>query len=226
MSALLQGEPTNWLWAIQSLAPVLLLAATALAVLVIDSIWPNKHDNSLLAGTSLAGTLAALGVTAWYLVAGTGQETHGGAIYLFSDTIVVDGMGLFFIAIVTSVTALVVVGSYDYLDGEYNPAAFYSLLLFAATAMTLMAVSNSLVTVFVSLEMASLPSYALVAYLKNNKGSVEAGLKYFLIGALSAPSSRSVSASSTGRPARSCYRRLPPRSAMSANSPAFSASAS
>jgi len=186
MSVLLQGEPTNWLWAIQSLAPVLLVAATALAVLAINSIRPHNHDNSLLAGTSLAGTLAALGVTVWYLVAGTGQETHGGAISLFSDAIVVDGMGLFFIAIITSVTALVIVGSYDYLGEEHNPAAFYSLLLFAATAMTLMAVSNSLVTVFISLEMASLPSYALVAYLKNDKGSVEAGLKYFLIGALSA----------------------------------------
>jgi len=104
MSVLLQGEPTNWLWAIQSLAPVLLVAATALAVLAINSIRPHNHDNSLLAGTSLAGTLAALGVTVWYLVAGTGQETHGGAISLFSDAIVVDGMGLFFIAIITSVT--------------------------------------------------------------------------------------------------------------------------
>jgi len=51
--------------------------------------------------------------------------------------------------------------------------------------MSLMATANSLATAFVALELASLPSYVLVAFLKDNRGSVEAGLKYFLIGALS-----------------------------------------
>jgi len=51
--------------------------------------------------------------------------------------------------------------------------------------MSLLAVANSLAVVFVALEMVSLPSYALVAFLKSNRGSVEAGLKYFLVGALS-----------------------------------------
>jgi proton-translocating NADH-quinone oxidoreductase chain N len=48
-----------------------------------------------------------------------------------------------------------------------------------------MAAANSLATIFVSLELLSLPSYALVAFLKNDRGSVEAGMKYFLVGALS-----------------------------------------
>jgi NADH-quinone oxidoreductase subunit N len=51
--------------------------------------------------------------------------------------------------------------------------------------MSLLAVANSLAVVFVALEMVSLPSYVLVAFLKQNRGSVEAGLKYFLVGALS-----------------------------------------
>ena len=186
MSTLLQTEPTNWLYAIWSLQPTVILAVTALLVLAIDSLWPDARSNTTLAITAAAGTLLSVGVTVWYLVAGTGQGATGGAISLFSDAIVVDGMGLFFTAIFTSVAALVVVASYDYLEDDENPAAFYSLLLFATTAMSIMAVSNSLSTVFISLEMASLPSYALVAYLKTNRGSVEAGLKYFLIGALSA----------------------------------------
>jgi NADH-quinone oxidoreductase subunit N len=94
-------------------------------------------------------------------------------------------MSLFFTLIFTSVTAMVVVASYDYIADEVYQAEFYALVLFAATGMTLMASANSLATAFVSLEFASLPSYALVAYLKHNEGSVEAGLKYFLIGALS-----------------------------------------
>jgi NADH-quinone oxidoreductase subunit N len=185
-SLLLQTEPTNWLFAISSLAPIVVLALTALTVLAIDSLSPDARSNSLLAITSTVGTVIALAITVWYLGFGTGQQDSGGAISLFSDAIIVDGMGLFFIAIFTSVAAMVVVSSYDYLEDDENPAAFYSMLLFATTAMSLMAVSNSLATVFISLEMASLPSYALVAYLKTNRGSVEAGLKYFLIGAVSA----------------------------------------
>ena len=186
MSALaLQVEQTDWLFTVWALAPIVLLAATALAVLAIDSISPDSRSNTILAGTSAVGTLAALGVTVWYLVAGTGQAETGGAISLFSSAIVVDGMALFFTAIFASVALLVIVASYDYLASDQNPAAFYSLLLFATTAMALMASSNSLATVFISLEMASLPSYALVAYLKDNRGSVEGGLKYFLIGAAS-----------------------------------------
>jgi NADH-quinone oxidoreductase subunit N len=186
MSTLLQTEPTNWLYAIWSLQPTVILAVTALLVLAIDSLWPDARSNTTLAATAAVGTLVSLGVTVWYLVAGTGQAGTGGQISLFSDAIVVDGMGLFFTAIFTSVAAMVIVASYDYLEDDENPAAFYSLLLFATTAMSIMAVSNSLATVFISLEMTSLPSYALVAYLKTNRGSVEAGLKYFLIGALSA----------------------------------------
>jgi len=94
-------------------------------------------------------------------------------------------MALFFTAIFASVTALVVVAAHDYFHDHTNPAAFYSLVVFAATGMALLAAANSLAVVFVALEMVSLPSYVLVAYLKRDRGSVEAGMKYFLIGALS-----------------------------------------
>jgi NADH-quinone oxidoreductase subunit N len=80
---------------------------------------------------------------------------------------------------------MVAVASYDYLRGHDHQAEYYSLLMFAATGMSLMAAANSLATAFVALELASLPSYVLVSFLKDNRGSVEAGMKYFLIGALS-----------------------------------------
>jgi proton-translocating NADH-quinone oxidoreductase chain N len=109
----------------------------------------------------------------------------GGAVLLFADAVKVDTLALFFTAIFASVTALVLVAAHDYFHDHANPAAFYSLVTFAATGMALLAVANSLAVVFVALEMVSLPSYVLVAYLKQNRGSVEAGLKYFLVGALS-----------------------------------------
>jgi NADH-quinone oxidoreductase subunit N len=108
-----------------------------------------------------------------------------GGIELFGGQLVVDGMSLLFTFIFGSVTALVSLASIDYISDLGHKAEYYLLMLLAATGMSLMASANSLAVVFVSLELASLPSYALVAYLKHDRGSVEAGLKYFLIGALS-----------------------------------------
>ncbi|WP_101296646.1 NADH-quinone oxidoreductase subunit N [Halegenticoccus soli] len=178
---LLQTQLPQW----TALGPALILAITALVLFVIDSVDPDSTDSALLAGVSVVGTLAALGVAAWFLAAGTGQVGTGGEITLFRDALVVDGMSLFFTAIFTSVAAMVFVASYDYLKDRPDQAEFYSLVLLATTGMALLASSNSLATAFISLELTSLPSYALVAYLKRNRGSVEAGLKYFLIGALS-----------------------------------------
>ena len=168
-----------------ALLPVLILGVTGLALLLVDTIRPNARSNTTLSIVSALGALGALAATVWFVAEGTGDVSTGGAIYLFADAIKVDTLALFFTAIFASVTALVVVAAHDYFDDHDSPAAFYSLTVFAATGMALLAVANSLAVVFVALEMVSLPSYALVAYLKKNRGSVEAGLKYFLIGALS-----------------------------------------
>ncbi|AUV81319.1 oxidoreductase [Salinigranum rubrum] len=166
-------------------APILALAVASLVLLLADTVDPDTSNSTLLASIAVVGSLVSFGIAAWYLVAGTGQPSTGGPIELYGSSLVIDGMALFFQLIFASVTALVVVASYDYLKGEDYQGEFYSLVLFAATGMALMAASNSLATVFVSLELASLPSYALVAFLKRNRGSVEASLKYFLIGAVS-----------------------------------------
>ena len=170
-------------WA--AMAPALALVTTALVLFLADMIRPDANDSEVLAGISALGALTALGFSVWYLVAGTGQAETGGAIRLFGDTVIVDGMSLFFAAIVTSVVVLVVIASYDYLADHAYQAEYYSLTMLAATGMVMMGMSNSFAVAFISIELASLPSYALVASLKDNRGSVEGGLKYFLVGALS-----------------------------------------
>lgn len=167
-----------------ALAPQLTLGITALVLLGIDTIVPTGRRDRVLAGIATLGSLIAGGFAAWFLVAGTGQGI-GGPVTRFREALLVDGTSLFFTIIFASVTALVVVASFDYVRGERYVAEYYALVMLAATGMSLMAAANSLATAFVALELSSLPSYALVAYLKTNRGSVEAGLKYFLIGALS-----------------------------------------
>jgi len=169
-----------------ALAPTLLLALTALVLLVFDSIDPDSTNNELLASVAGIGSLAAAVTSAWFITGGTGLPGESGAlITFFGDQLVADQMYLFFSFLIASVLALVVVASYDYMREHRYQAEYYSLVLLAATGMSLLAGANSLAVAFVSLELASLPSYALVAILKRNRGSVEAALKYFLVGALS-----------------------------------------
>lgn len=164
-----------------ALAPTVILGLTALVLFGIDSIAPQSRQSRLLAGITIVGSLLSLVVAGSFLFSGVGTDP----VTLFDDQLVIDGMSLFFTVIFTSVTALVSLASYEYIRDRDHQAEYYMLVLLAATGMTLMASSKSLATAFVSLELASLPSYALVAYLKDNRGSVEAGLKYFLIGAVS-----------------------------------------
>ncbi|WP_049981730.1 NADH-quinone oxidoreductase subunit N [Halolamina rubra] len=165
------------------LTPTFLLGLTALAVLTYDSVWPDSTDGSVLTGISVVGSLASLAAAGWFLTAGTGLATDG--VSLYADAVVVDGMSLFFTALFAAVTILVSLASFDYFAGKENQGELFGLMLLAATGMSLIASANSLATAFVALELVSLPSYALVAFLKNDRGSSEAGLKYFLIGALS-----------------------------------------
>jgi len=175
-------------WA--ALAPAVTFAVAAFTLLIADAISPEESNSLVLSGISVAGSLVSLAFSVWYLIEGTGQPNPGepstaGAIQLFSDNLVVDGMSLFFSAIIASIVLLVVLASYDYLWDHPYQAEYYSLILLGATGMTMVTVANSFVTAFIAIELVSLPSYALVASLKHNQGSVEAGLKYFLIGALS-----------------------------------------
>ncbi|MFB6113729.1 MAG: NADH-quinone oxidoreductase subunit N [Halodesulfurarchaeum sp.] len=169
--------------ALPHLTPQYLFGLTALAVLVVDTLRPHDRQHGLLSGIAAIGSFAVAGTSAWFLAAGVGNQAFTPGMY--AGMLVVDRMSLFFTFIFGSVAFLVVVASYDYLEDQEHLAEYYSLVALAATGMSLMAVANNLAAAFVSLELASLPSYALVAYLKQNRGSVEAGLKYFLIGALS-----------------------------------------
>jgi len=59
---------------------------------------------------------------------------------------------------------------------------FYALMLFAAAGMSLFALSNDLILLFINLEILSLAIYALASYLRRGPRPVEAGFKYFILG--------------------------------------------
>jgi proton-translocating NADH-quinone oxidoreductase chain N len=161
--------------------------AAIAALLVAVLAWlvdPERTNRRLITAIAVTGSLASFANAAYFLAFLSTSDTASPAL-LFGEQLVVDQMALLFMAITASVTALVALASHDYMAEHSYVTEYYGLVLLAATGMSMMAAANSLATVFVAMELASLPSFALVAVLKKNRGSVEAGLKYFLVGALS-----------------------------------------
>jgi NADH-quinone oxidoreductase subunit N len=131
-----------------------------------------------LGTVSLAITLAAL-VTAW----GQWSDNHPRSTDLFSGLLAFDNFTVFLRMFLLGSTGLIIwltllTGIPDYEDS----ADFYTLLLGATLGMSLMASANHLLMVFIAVEMASLPSYALAGFLKGKRPSSEAALKYVVYG--------------------------------------------
>ncbi|MDB4353723.1 NADH-quinone oxidoreductase subunit N [Akkermansiaceae bacterium] len=70
-------------------------------------------------------------------------------------------------------------------DSEDSTGEYYCLVLFACAGMMWMASAKDLVSLFVSLELTTITLYILVAYMRRNVGSLEAGVKFLILGALS-----------------------------------------
>ena len=67
-------------------------------------------------------------------------------------------------------------------EGDYWEGEYYLLLLSSILGMIVMASSRDLITIFVALELLSIPAYMLAAWRKRDPKSNEAGLKYYLMG--------------------------------------------
>jgi NADH-quinone oxidoreductase subunit N len=105
------------------------------------------------------------------------------------------GNSLFFKSFALVSTILVLLMSYDFRsilnkytsndNTDSNTGEFYTLPIFACAGLMWMASATDLVSIFVSLELVTITFYVMVAYMRRNVGSLEAGVKYLILGALS-----------------------------------------
>lgn len=147
-------------------APEFFLIGLAIALLMIDCFWKRFPKHSL----GLIGALGALG-TAFAL------QDHMFALLAAVAT----GLTLLLAHDYSRVT---VVSSGDGRTGE-GTGEFYVLPLLACAGISALAKAQDLVLLFVALEVLTLSSYVLAGYYRRNHGSVEAGVKYLVLGAVS-----------------------------------------
>lgn len=155
-------------------APLIVVAATACLVLLLDAL--SKNAESLTGWVSGAGFALALGLALARIHTG-GMETA------FAGMVTTGGGANYFTLIFCGVGVLSVLLSSSYIRVAGLPhGEYYALLLFSVAGMILMASAADLVIFFLGLEVMSVAFYVLAGFARNRLDSNEAALKYFLLG--------------------------------------------
>ncbi len=166
---------------LESLAPAypeIVLAIGAMALLMLGAFRDEDGRSSEAPGWLAILILAA----AAYLVAQQGPETER----LFAGAFIVDGFGRFMKLLILGGSAASILLSFEYLKQKrMQRFEFPVLVLLAAVGMMMMVSASDLIALYLGLELQSLSLYVLAAIRRDDTRSSEAGLKYFVLGALS-----------------------------------------
>ena len=173
----LQNFAANNLWG--AIMPEIMLGVLALVLLVIELLFP-KRQHQMVPVAALVGLLCVLGnVLATFHNPYVGTETFNGLLRHTRDGQI---MRIFFLLAAVMVCLLARVS----LVKQATPRVeFYHIVLVVTAGMMLLAQSNNLLLLFVTLETVTIGLYILVSYYRNNSLTLEAGLKYLVMGALS-----------------------------------------
>lgn len=158
------------------LVPHLELTVFACGILGMDFLLERRYKY-VNAATALLG-VALSGFQLW-------RMRHM-EVMAFNGLLVVDSFFIFFSFLFLLVTALVILMSVKYLDlEEEHEGEYYALILFAAVGMMFMAGGTDLITLFIGLELMALSFYLLAGFLRSDRRSNEAAIKYLLLGVFS-----------------------------------------
>jgi NADH-quinone oxidoreductase subunit N len=162
----------------RELSPLMATIGGSVVVLMVGLLRATFVRQVLIPALTAVSLLAAIGVTIWIWEPGDRAPIIEGAIAM--DTLTLGVSMLFFVAgLVAVVLSLRAEAAREAGHGEY-----YSLLLGSITGMIVLAGAENLVTLFVGLELLSIPLYVLCATELRRRSSLESGLKYLVIGSV------------------------------------------
>lgn len=161
-------DTISYSWA--SFIPAFSLVALACAILLADAFLPKLPKR-------LFGVIAAVGAA----VAGCFCYSNTQCFSYDSLACLATVLSILLAIDYTKVSCDSLSGS----DSEDGQGEFFALPLVACAGVLCLTQAHDLIMLFVSLEVITLTSYVLAGYFRRNQGSVEAGIKYLIIGAMS-----------------------------------------
>jgi NADH-quinone oxidoreductase subunit N len=160
-----------------SIGPLITLSVAGLLLLLVDALSSKGIKKGHFHQISLVAVIIAAIQT---ILLWNRQGTD------FSRMVYVDNYSCFFYMVFLIATGISIILSVKYLDNyKKNYGEYYALMLFAAVGMMLMAAGGNLVTIFLGVEILSIPIYILAGMFREELKSNEAALKYLLLGGFS-----------------------------------------
>ena len=164
-----------------AIAPELVLTVVIVLVLLLDLVVDEtqKHRVTQFAGVGLLLSFVPVLTLALKGISDSPRSMFGGAY-------VVDTFSLVFKGLFILTTYVVLLMSQNYIEeGDYYEGEYSFLVLSSVLGMIVMCSARDLITIFVALELLSIPAYMLAGWRKRDLKSNEASLKYYLLGVLS-----------------------------------------
>jgi len=159
---------------LQQVSPIAAVVVALLVAMVLDLVLPRRAQGPVSAAITVIGLLASL-VAALLLI----DRGHT-AYYQFA---VADNFAVFFDVLFAVLGILAVAVSHAYLARRnFLQAEFYVLLLAATAGQMVIAQANSLVSIFLGLELLSIALYVMSGFARQDFRSQEAAVKYLLMG--------------------------------------------
>src|SRR5947207_855419 len=164
--------------------PIILLTLFALGILLMDLIIPAewKWFNAVTAFIGVLFSAAAVYVRIQRPLYAAGLPAQTA----FMNAMLLDHFAVYFWYLFLGGAAIAILMSVRYLEIEHeHHGEFYALILFSVVGMMCMAAGIDIVLIFIGLELMAISTYVLVGFLRSDRRSNEAALKYLLLGAFS-----------------------------------------
>jgi len=159
-----------------ALAPEIIIAATAVVVLLADLWLVRKYWTAIIA---VIGTTAAAIPLIVMAVSPVGDRM------LFDGSYVVDPFALVMKGLFLMAGYVVLLMSFSYVESDrYYEGEYYFLLLLSILGSLVLASARDLIGLFIGIELVASPMYVLAGFRKGDLKSNEAALKYYLLGVL------------------------------------------
>ncbi|MGH3147969.1 MAG: NADH-quinone oxidoreductase subunit N, partial [Rubrobacter sp.] len=153
------------------------LVATGFLILVLMVGVFSKRNVGLVVGLASLGTLAVFGSAAVLLAVGFDGSYFGGGY-------VVDGFALYFKLIAAGSAFFAVVAAARWSENTGDAPEYLTLILSVLLGAALLVSMRDLFGVFLAIELATIPSYAMVAFDRSRRESAEGGMKYLITGVI------------------------------------------
>lgn len=156
------------------------LTVVGLLVLILGAFSEGSSSKRWLGTLTVGGIALSLACVVWlWTLDDTALVSE-----VFRDSVVIDRFGLFLAGTILLGTLLTTLSAIDYLpEQRSNHPEYYALTCFAALGMIGMVFARDMLTLFVTLEVMSMAIYVLAGFKRQSAFSIEAALKYFILGA-------------------------------------------